>query len=501
MIGCTCWLVLKQCGAGRVSEAFADVDTSIRDNISAQENVLESQFRRLEKQVNPYPTPHSVHYLTGFQQLQIRHRSYHRFLDSVRIQIIAAAGVQADSLRTLEADHPPVKKLLLAGEPNLIMEIAARSNKLRSDMLGLADNDKFVEIWLYPIFNANAKGYYKFDGRAGNFQNLPVAGVLATISHLQGSALSSMVGVLNYCLAKTGSSSDGWGDWRTPAISARSSYVLSGDYYEADIFLSSYGAVANVTNLKVFIDKKPVGVKGGIGHFEKLGYGVGTRTFLAEVGGNILREVKGGKPYLDTFRVARAFSYQVIPFFPKVHQSNRLAYLYAYVENPISVSAVGLNGSNDMRVASPNARLQSVGGGRFLITPQSLAPVMLETGSIVKFKYPVRLLPDPVALLGDLRSGSMSREKLMAQTGLQAHLPEDLDFKVDCKILGFKVTRFRRREDPEEIDNQGSTFNSSVRHLLETAQPGDRLVFDEIRVQCGEEPKPRIIGGLSLRVE
>ncbi len=50
MVCCTCLLVVKQCGAGRVSEAFMDVDAGIRDNITAQENVLEEGFWKLESQ-------------------------------------------------------------------------------------------------------------------------------------------------------------------------------------------------------------------------------------------------------------------------------------------------------------------------------------------------------------------------------------------------------------------------------------------------------------------
>lgn len=499
----TCWLVVKQCGAGRVSEAFSDVEAGIRDNISAQENVLESGFWRLEKQVNSYPNPLNVHYLTGFQQLQIRHRSYHRFLDSLRVQIAAAAGVPLDSFivsHTLTSDHPSVKKLLLAGKPNLLMQITARTDSLRSDMLALADRARHLEHLFHQIFHTNTKIYYPFNGRTGNFNDLPVTGLLAMISHLQATALTSMIGVLNYCIGQTGGSG-GWGNWITPAVSARSSYVLNGDYYQADIYLAGYSQQIDERSLKFFINKKPIAIKDGIGHFEKVGYGVGTRTFLVEARGNIWREDKGGKPYLDTFRVSREFSYQVIPFFPKVNLSDRLSYLYAYVENPVSVSAVGLNGSGEMRVSAPNARLQNVGGGRYMLTPHSLAPVTLETGSIVKFKYPVRLLPDPVPALGEFHSGSINREKLSAQTALSARFPDDFDFKVDCKILNFHLTRFRSREDPEVVENQGEQFNSSVRELLKTTQSGDRLLFDEIQVQCGAEPTPRTVAGLSLRVE
>jgi hypothetical protein len=502
MVCCTCWLVFQQCGAGRVSEAFADVDVGIRGDITAQENALEEGFWKLVSQTSSYRNATNEHYYTGFQHLQIRQRSYHRFLDSVRLQIAAAAGISLDSFRishTLALDHPSVKKLLFAGKPNLLMQISARTDSLRSEMLTLADGDKYIEQIIYQIFNTNTRDYYPFNEKKGSFTDLPVTGALAMISHLQLTALEGMFAVLNYCLNKTGSTGTPF-DEATPFVNPPTPFVLTGDFYLAEIYLASY-STSDIRNIHILVDKKPIEVKDGIGHFEQNTAGVGTRTFLVEISGNVWREVKGGKRYLDTFQVAREFTYQVIPAFPQVHQSDRLSFLYAYVENPVSVSAVGLNGSNDMRISSQNAPLRNIGGGRCIITPRSLAPVTLATGSISKFKLPVRMLPDPVPMLGDFTSGSIHREELAVQTVLQTRFPADFDFPVNCKILNFHLTRFRGREDPEERDNQGSTFNSSVRDLLKTAQPGDRLVFDEVRVQCGEEPEPRTIGGLSLRVE
>jgi len=479
------------------------VDAGIRGDLTAQENALEEGFRKLESQTSSYRNATNEHYYTGFQRLQIRHRAYHRFLDSVRLQIAAAAGISLDSFRiphTLVLDHPSVKKLLFAGKPNLLMQISARTDSLRSDMLTLADGDKYIGQIIYQIFNTNTRDYYPFNEKKGSFTDLPVTGALAMISHLQLTALEGMVAVLNYCLSKTSGIECFNFRWDTPSANPSSPYVLSGEHYQADIYLAGYTREIDEKSLKFFINKKPFITKDGIARFEQLGYGIGTRSFLVEINGNVWREVKGGQRYLDTFQVAREFSYEVVAAFPQVHQSDRISYLYAYVENPVSVSSVGLNGSNDMRISSPNATLHNIGGGRCIIIPRSPAPVTLATGSISKFKLPVRMLPDPIPVLGDVTLGSVHREELAVQTTLQARFPADFDFPVNCKILNFHLTRFRGREDPEERDNQGSTFNSSVRELLKTAQPGDRLIFDEVRVQCGEEPEQRTIGGLSLRV-
>ena len=503
MVCCTCWLVFQQCGAGRISEAFADVDAGIRGDITAQEKVLEELSRELENQTTSYRNERNEHYYTGFQKLKMQHRSYHRFLDSVRVQIAAAAGISLDSLRishTLALDHSSVKKLLFTGKPNVLMQISARTDSLRSEMLTLTDKDEQVEQLICQIFNTNTRDYYPFNEKKGAFTDLPITGALAMISHLKLTALEGMFVALNYCFNKTGAIECFKFAWM-PSVNPSSPYVLSGEHYQSDIYLSGYTREIDEKSLKFFINKKPFAIKDGIARFQQSTAGLGTRTFLVEISGNVWREVKGGKRYLDTFQVAREFSYEVVAAFPQVRQSDRLPCLYAFVENPVSASAISVTGSGEMRILDSNALLRNIGGGRCTITPRSLTPVTLKTGTPVNVKFPVRMLPDPILVLGDFTSGLIHGEELAVQTTLQARFPADFDFPVNCKILNFHLTRFRQREDPEELDNQGSTFNTGVLDLLKTAQSGDRLVFDEVRVQCGEEPEPRVISGLSLRVE
>lgn len=492
-----CWFVLRQCNSGRISEAFVDVDAGIRDNIEAQNYILEERFLTLENETSRYRNELNEHYYNGFLQLLIKHQSYQHFLDSLRVQIATATGVTLKSSKIvpLGKQYPSVNKLL----PGMLMHISARTDSLYSDMLQLADQNKEVEACIYQKYRTNPMYDYPFHGEKGNFRDIPTTGTLAMISHLQSMALERMILVLNYCIKKT-SGFDCFIAWIQPEANPQSPYVLSGDVYRADIFFTRYFEQLDEKSLQFFIDHKPMDVKDGISHFEQLACEVGAHSFVVEIKGKVWREGKSGRHYLDTFQVARTFAYQVVPFFPQVKLSNSPSFLYAYVDNPVIVSSAENSKSNEVQILSSNASLRTTEKGRYSVVPLSLDAVTLQTGSAVKFKFPVRPLPDPIASLA-LPSSTLTPTELAAQTSLHARFPEDFEVETDCTVLDFHVTRFRQREDPEKIENQGNTFSEKTSQLLKTAIPGDRFVFDEIQVQCGQEPAPRTIAGLSIRVQ
>jgi len=483
------WIGLKHCDHGRIDEAFADVDAGLRNSLSAQQQYLSLNFWTLKLAVNSFPNERNVAALTNYQQIQVQYFSYQSFLDSVRIQLLP--------LNQPVDPNKANEKILLQGHPSLLMQISSRSDSLRSTMRELSKDRSEVADSIFR-FGATATGKYTLNGQSGNFHDLSIEGTRAMLSNLQVAASKSMVGMLEYymdkvrypcCFAQF-----------TPEAISPSPFLWSGERYAADICFRGYEP-ADLLETRIKVNGKSIPVTHSTAHLEIPMTGIGSRSLLVEISG-IVPHSNTFPPSSDTVYAAREFYVQVRSAHPQIVQSRPSHFLYAYAANPVSISTWDESVYNsDPRATCSNAAIVYDGGGRYVITPRSLAPVALNAIPGVTFQLEVHPLPDPILLLGDFTSGSIRREELAVQTALQTRFPADFDFPVTCKILNFHLTRFRQREDPEERDNQGSTFNSSVRELLKTAQPGDRLIFDEVRVQCGEEPEQRTIGGLSLRVE
>ncbi len=493
---------LKQCGQGRLNEAFADADVGLRSGLSAQQQYLLFNYWELNRISTDFPNARNSAILANYEQLQVKYQSYQIFLDSIRIQLITAAGLRKDSpiaTQTLKENRALVKEFLLNGTPNLLTQITVRTDSLRVHMLSLIRDDLLKDANLPLDFSATPDGHYTLNGQTGNFHDLPLAGALAILSNLHISASGSMVYMLNYCMSRSYISC--WNFYRfTPAVSPRSSFVWSGSPYVADISLMGYEAI-KLYDMKVKINNEYVPVNNSRSHIELSTNKPGKYRLNVEISGKILRE-EVHDYHLDTFQMTKEFAYHVVSPHLQINRPVHVNYLYANTENPITITAWDDYSADVVRVLSKNASLKHLGGGRYTLTPHSHSQVTLSVGKFATFKCEVRPLPDPVPVFGNYVSGQAVQQNFLgAQKALGARFSADFDFQVDCKILGFHLTRFRGREDPEVIDNQGEQFNAAVHELLKTAQPGDRLLFDEIRVKCGEEPSPRTLAGLSLRVE
>ena len=490
----------EKCSPGRITRAFAEADGGIRNAMSAQKNAIDLWYWVFDLDVQSYANDYNMQYLSGFQNLQKQHQIFNSFMDSLRTRLIESAGLSADrplNAQPLKQDHYLVRRLLLEGKPNILSQIAARTEKLQTALLAFTNQEKHIAGFISRV-EARKDGRLVIDGNTINFHDLPLSGALAILSLLQLNEQKHLMAGLSYGLNRTGHTSCPF-DRFTPSVSTSSSFVPAGVPYSADVFLSGFGT--GVRNVKCFINGQPMQVHDGVARFEEFAKTPGEHRFYVEIGGNIMRK-KDFTYYPDTASGSKEFRYFVVSPHPQISRPSKTNILYAYVENPVTVEAWDGYNARRVSIRKGNATLARSENFKYIITPHTLEPVTLKVGSDATFSFVVRPLPDPAIRLGTFVSGqTISSNELENQTTLHVAFPEAFGFSVDCQILGFKVTRFRPREDPEEADNQGSTFNNAVLKILEHARSGDRLLFDEIQVQCGDEPAPRTLAGLSLRVQ
>jgi hypothetical protein len=76
-------------------------------------------------------------------------------------------------------------------------------------------------------------------GPTSSFRQMPVAACFPILGKIQSDAKASSSAVLNYCLKQV-AGEDIKFDAFQPAISAPKGYVIAGEKYEADVFLSAY---------------------------------------------------------------------------------------------------------------------------------------------------------------------------------------------------------------------------------------------------------------------
>jgi hypothetical protein len=308
---------------------------------------------------------------------------------------------------------------------------------------------------------------------------------------------------LNYCWSKVHGFSTG-GGWFEPMASPKARYLLPGDRYEADIFFSSFGV--EILSWEVRVNGASLPIKEGMAHYEVVTQTPGIKTFQVESMVRKFRRTESGL-VTDTIRTVKDFSYFVSNDPGEVIQPASTQYLYAGVDNPVTLTARYGLAPQVIHVEARGAKVRKSGPGRYQIQPDRPGKVTVTVrfdGELTPsvYQYIARSLPDPEAVLGDsLRGGRVTPDVIARQKTLHARYSEDFDFQADCPVVSFQLTRIRPRADPEEAGNEGGIFNPEVSRLLETARPGDRLLFHEIAVRIPGNQEARMIGAIVFRVE
>lgn len=69
-----------------------------------------------------------------------------------------------------------------------------------------------------------------------------------------------------------------------------------------------------------------------------------------------------------------------------------------------------------------------------------------------------------------------------------------------CQVRGFNLFLLRKKQDSIGSNNPGAQINASNQQLISMAKVGDRLIFDNIRLDCGDGAQGVKWGSLGLTV-
>ena len=374
-------------------------------------------------------------------------------------------------------------------------EIEAKIKETREKLLALTGNDSKVASGLPLEVEALPPGTSMKTWSEFKFKQMPVAALFPVLGKMQSDAKNSTSAVLNWCAEQMGKVAIKF-DAFQPAISAEKSYVISGDRYAADVFLSAYSTSAD--NVSINVNGSNIPVKDGVARYETGTSGVGERTYKVSINvkNPLTNEVKN---------YTKDFKYEVGQRSVAV-SLDKMNVFYIGVDNPISVSAAGVS-SNDVKVSGSGGGISVSpnGGGKYTVRVTTMGEATLTVsggGASQSFQYRVKRIPDPTPLLGAKhRSKAMGNGEFKAQSGIAAVL-ENFDFDTKCDVVGFEATYLKKRQDPSpEVPNQGARFNERIQGMVNQAAPGDQYFFDNVRAKCPGDAQPRNLGGLAFKIK
>lgn len=337
----------------------------------------------------------------------------------------------------------------------------------------------------WPKINPSTKG--KQSWADYNFgEGKPLTSTITLLSKFQNDVKNSEAYVINKLYQET--TGGGVVDSYKAVAVAKSSYILAGQTYEADVFLtassSSIPISATVNGSSLPSENGVATYKSG-GTKEGIYKWTGTVSFKDPTSG----EIKSFTTDPIEYQVARPSA---------VVSPDKMNVFYMGVNNPVSVSAPGI-AKEKLKVsvsggtisgANGNYNIKVSGGTEATVTISA----EIEAGKsqvLGATKFRIKKVPNPIATFAGKASGQISSASARGTNLLEAEL-KDFDFDLKFRVIKFNLFITRPRQDPLFYQSNDGNFSGSIKQNIAGLNPGDVINFQSI-VVAGEDGTTRTL--------
>jgi gliding motility-associated protein GldM len=332
------------------------------------------------------------------------------------------------------------------------------------------------------------------------FNHMPLGATLPIFSKFKNDIKSSEAAVLNYLLGKVGGEDVVLDKFKVVSAPKRT-YVIKGETFETDVFLSASASADVNTGISIAVNGKRLRTDAdGVAKYTASTSSTGKKSYNATISveNPVTQEI-------NTYK--SSFEYEVGERSVTVSPS-KMNVFYIGVDNPVEISAAGVNSTkvNVSMAGSGGGSINRNSDGTYNVTVKTptkkgeFAKVNVSAeGLNVSKDFRVKRIPDPVPKLGNKRGGSMGNGEFKAYGSVRAAL-DNFDFDARCDIVGYRLVRVAKRQDPEFSINKGGKYTGDSQRLVNKAAPSDRYFYENIKCRCPGDPAPRDIGQLVISI-
>jgi hypothetical protein len=191
--------------------------------------------------------------------------------------------------------------------------------------------------------------------------------------------------------------------------------------------------------------------------------------------------------------------------------ADKMNILYVGVDNPVTISVIGIN-SNDIEVSVSDLDGATISGGnsKYIIKVNQqtvdnkfcyLDVKNYKTGqNYGSFPFRVKRIPDPKANLNGKIDATLTERELKSQNAIELKI-EDFDFDVKCKILEYTVWFTEPGKVAVSFVNSGEKFNSKTKEMIKKAVSGAQYRFSNIKCNCQGDTTPRTVNSIYIQIK
>lgn len=308
-----------------------------------------------------------------------------------------------------------------------------------------------------------------------NFYHTILTADIVLLNRFKSDIQNAEVDLVNHLYQQV-SADDFKFDQVTARVLPKSTYIIQGGQYEADVIVAAYDSKSELTG-----EVRGQNLVGDSGML-KLKFGANALGEQKYKGTVYVKKETGSVPYeFEGEYFVAAPSATVSP--------TNMNLFYVGIDNPVSISVPGANSKDIVAtVSGAGATLTKVKDGEFIVKPTKqgesclinvkakIAGKEMDMGTM---KFRTKNIPAPVAMFGKHKGGSIERE-VLADAILRIS-PEGFEFPVKYRPASFKVQIVAGGEGSTPTYVTGGKFPPDIVAKIRKARRGTRVFIEDIR--------------------
>ena len=434
--------------------------------------------------------------------------------------------VEADSLFELKnvdsKDNYDIPTLHLIGaEPAAprdgewsAVELKSKIDNFKQELLYLFDDEaerNALSLGLNTdVEFMNASGT-KETWITANFYHLPLAAVVTNLSKMQADIRNAEADIIK-ALYRNISADDFKFDTLAAKVIPRSTYVIQGDSFIADVIVAAFSTTQpprmrlatefNDTNdAPVYenfedLDSSNISIVGGAAR-----YAIQANTTGIQEWGGVI-QIKGPDGQYRSFDIPKQSFTVAKPAL--VVSPTKMNVFYRGLENPVEVSVPGVP-TEKLEISISNAA-KSGSNGQFMVKPGQGQTCIVNVSAELngkkqnfgKKEFRVKNVPDPKPYFGGKTgSASIPRRDLLAAAGVIAQM-ENFEFDLRFTVVSYTVSATIKGK-VVEAQCTGPALSGNAVAIRKELKSGQKFYVEKIKVK-GPDGTIRDLGSLSLKV-
>jgi len=341
------------------------------------------------------------------------------------------------------------------------------------------------------------------------FYHLPLSAALLELSKWENIVRSSEAEVLKFIWDQISADAVKFDAVRAQIV-PKSTFVVSGSNFEADVFLAAYNTamkpeIVTGGSVDTLTGEVPGGtildtskIINGVGRVQIPASGAGERTFAGVI--NLVEKATGKKvPY--PFQT----KYTVSPPMASV-AATKMNVFYKGLDNPVTVSVPGyppsqliVSGSGPISVSGGNGnyvvKANNTGAAKINVSVKTEDGRTISMGSQ---EFRVKTIPTPVLKWGGKRSGELVPAGLASASPLIPEM-ENFDFEVYSRILSFEISYTGQGGLLQRREVTGNQIPGDLQGKIRSMRRGEKVFFSDVVIQLPSGERRKVEGAFKIQ--